>query len=82
MAKQTGLIRAMMTKKRVLSADDKVAINRAGQQNMIQEIQEIESRAHALGMHVTAHALNRAKNALGWEIAGDAEQAGKAALRK
>lgn len=54
-------------------------INQAARQNMVQEIQELETRAHGLGMHVTAHALNRAKNALGWELAGDVEQAGKAA---
>lgn len=69
----------MNPKPRKLSAVDKRAINRAAQQNMVQEIQDIETRAHGLGMHVTAHALNRAKNALGWELAGDIVQAGKAA---
>ncbi len=65
---------------RKLSAADKKAISLASAQNMIQEIQELESRAHDLGMHVTAHALNRAKNALGWEISGNVEQAGKASF--
>ena len=51
---------------------------RAGQQNLLQDLQEIESRAHHLGLHVTAHALNRAKNACGWELAGDTEMAEKA----
>lgn len=66
-------------KPRKLSKADKLALNRAGQQNLVQDIQEIEDRAHRLGMHVTAHALNRAKNALGWEMVGDPVKAGKAA---
>jgi hypothetical protein len=53
--------------------------NRADQQ-MIRDIQTLESFAHARGLHVTAHALNRAKNALGWEVAGDVEQAAKASF--
>jgi len=47
--------------------------------DLVRAIEIDEQRAHKLGMHVTAHALNRAKNALGWEIAGDIEQAGRAA---
>ncbi len=46
--------------------------------NLLDEIQACEDRAHKLGLHVTGHALNRAKNALGWELAGDIEKAGKA----
>lgn len=57
-------------------------VNQAARQNMVQEIQELETRAHGLGMHVTAHALNKAKNALGWELAGEVEQAGRAALNE
>lgn len=49
------------------------------QNDLVREVQRVEARAHQLGLHVTAHALNRAKNALGWEIAGDVAQAGKAA---
>lgn len=52
----------------------------AANQQLIEDIQTLESFAHARGMHVTAHALNRAKNALGWELAGDIEQAGKASF--
>lgn len=66
-------LRAATGKHRKITASG--AVNHAARQNMVQEIQDIESRAHALGMHVTAHALNRAKNALGWELAGDIEQA-------
>jgi hypothetical protein len=53
---------------------------RAANQQLVEDIQTLESFAHARGMHVTAHALNRAKNALGWELAGDIEQAGKASF--
>lgn len=66
-------------KPRKLSKQDKLAINRAGQQSLVQEIEEMEHRASALGMLVTARALNNAKNALGWEIAGDVLAASKAA---
>lgn len=47
---------------------------------LINDIQALESRAHRLKVYVAAHALNRAKNALGWEMAGNIEQAGKASF--
>lgn len=46
--------------------------------NLLTEIEACEHRAHKCGVHVTARALNRAKNALGWEIAGDVENADRA----
>lgn len=52
----------------------------AANQQLIQDIQALESFARARGLHVTAHALNRAKNALGWELSGNIEQAGKASF--
>jgi hypothetical protein len=52
--------------------------NRELMDNLLTEIEACERRAHKCGALVTAHVLNRAKNALGWEIAGDIEQAGKA----
>lgn len=45
---------------------------------LLAHIEAAEQQAHRDGFHVTAHALNRAKNALGWEIAGDVERAWKA----
>lgn len=65
--------------RRRLSKADKVAITRAGQANMAQDIEELEQRTHRLGMIITARALNNAKNALGWEMAGERLAAGKAA---
>ncbi len=53
----------------------------AANQQLLADIQALEGFAHARGFHVTAHALNRAKNALGWEMAGNIEEAGKAAFR-
>lgn len=49
---------------------------------LLATIEAAEQTAHRNGFHVTAQALNRAKNALGWELAGNVEQAGKAALDK
>lgn len=46
---------------------------------LLEYIAAAEQQAHRDGFHVTAHALNRAKNACGWEIAGDVERAGEAA---
>lgn len=51
--------------------------NRELLRNLLAEIGRCEQRAHKCGALVTAHALNRAKNSLGWEIAGDVEQAGR-----
>lgn len=46
---------------------------------IINELQSLESRAHKAGLHVTGHAINNAKNAAGWELAGNVEVAGMAA---
>jgi hypothetical protein len=79
-SKQSDLLRrAMSPKPRRLSASDKAEINRAAQEMLGLEIEELEQRAHRLGMRVTARALNQAKNALGWERAGNILAAGKAA---
>lgn len=45
---------------------------------LLAHIEAAEQQAHRDGFHITGHALNRAKNACGWEIAGDVERAGKA----
>lgn len=39
--------------------------------SVLLKIEELEQRAHRMGLHTTAHILNNAKNALGWEMAGD-----------
>lgn len=47
-------------------------------QILLTKIQECETEAHALGLVITAHTLNNAKNACGWEAAGEVEQAAAA----
>lgn len=54
-------------------------IRMASGSGLLAHIEAAEQQAHRDGFHVTAHALNRAKNACGWEIAGDVERAGQAA---
>jgi hypothetical protein len=46
---------------------------------LIKKIQAAETEAHRIGLHLTGHALNAAKNAAGWEFAGDIEEAARAA---
>jgi hypothetical protein len=66
---------------RKLTKRDMVAINRAAADALLQDIFEIEDKAMRLGFPVTTRALNRAKNALGWEIAGDVIKADEASRR-
>ena len=49
-------------------------------QQLAGEIESLEQEAHRIGAHVTARALNQAKNALGWEMAGNTIYAGRAAV--
>lgn len=74
----TSVFKAAVSKPRKLKKSDMVAINRAGNEMMLQEIQELEDRAMRLGMYITSRALNQAKNTLGWEMAGDLLAAGRA----
>lgn len=48
-------------------------------QQLIGEIESLEREANRIGALVTARALKQAKNALGWEVAGNILAAGKAA---
>jgi hypothetical protein len=54
------------------------AAKNAAKVMLMQQISEMESHAHALGMIITARGLNNAKNACGWEIAGNTDAADKA----
>ena len=56
----------------------RVKVSVASGSGLLAHIEAAEQQAHRDGFHVTAHALNRAKNACGWEIAGDTVRAGKA----
>jgi hypothetical protein len=46
---------------------------------IVQELQRLESLAHAHQLLVTAQAINNAKNACGWERAGNITAAARAA---
>lgn len=78
--KTMDALQAAVSKPRKFGKKLAKAGHQAALQMLVQELQEAEDHAHRLGVHVTAHAINRAKNALGWEIAGKPEQAAKAAL--
>lgn len=43
-------------------------------------IQAVETLAHRTDLHITAQALNRAKNAAGWELAANFTKATAAAI--
>jgi len=45
---------------------------------ILSAIEALEQRCHRAGMIVTARGLNNAKNAAGWEAAGNLVRAGKA----
>lgn len=45
---------------------------------LVSDIQALETKAHKLGMVITARGLNHAKNAAGWEMAGNVLRAGAA----
>lgn len=36
---------------------------------LLAKLQECETEAHAIGFHITAHVINKAKNNAGWELA-------------
>jgi hypothetical protein len=51
------------------------------ERNLLQIIEDAENRARRCGCFITMHALNRAKNAIGWEMVGNLEMAAKAVRR-
>lgn len=48
--------------------------------DLLRTIEEAEQRARQCGRYITMRALNRAKNALGYELAGDPVKAENAAM--
>lgn len=49
--------------------------------DIIADVQRLEVAASKIGLHITARALNNAKNAAGWEAAGNVEKAASAIKR-
>lgn len=48
-------------------------------QTLLQDLTALEMRANRLGLFPAARALNNAKNAIGWQMAGNIEKADEAA---
>lgn len=48
---------------------------------IIAELTRLEDRLYRAKRPISARAINRAKNAFGWESVGDIDMAAKAALR-
>lgn len=51
-------------------------------QLLLRDLTALEMRANALGLFPAARALNNAKNAIGWQIAGNIEKADEAATHR
>jgi len=51
-------------------------------QLLMRDLIAIEMRANALGLYPAARALNNAKNAIGWQLAGNLEQADRASTHR
>lgn len=47
-------------------------------QTLLRDLTALEIRANAMGLFPASRALNNAKNAIGWQIAGNIEEADKA----
>lgn len=48
---------------------------------VLTDLMALEDLARRCGLHVTARGLNRAKNALGWELQGEVSQAAAALVK-
>jgi 3-hydroxy-3-methylglutaryl CoA synthase len=51
-------------------------------QALLRDLTALEMRANAMGLFPAARAMNNAKNAIGWQIAGDIAQADAASTRR
>lgn len=51
-------------------------------QLLLHAVLELEMRANALGLFPAARALNNAKNAIGWQLAGNIEEADRASTHR
>jgi hypothetical protein len=49
---------------------------------LLRDLTALEMRANALGLFPAARALNNAKNAIGWQLAGNIAEADAAATRR
>lgn len=51
-------------------------------QTLLRDIEAIEMRANRLGLFPAARALNNAKNAVGWQLAGNIAEADAASTHR
>lgn len=51
-------------------------------QLLLRDVLALEMRANALGLFPAARALNNAKNAIGWQLAGNIEKADEASTHR
>lgn len=51
-------------------------------QALLRDLIAMEMRANAMGLFPASRALNNAKNAIGWQIAGNIVEADKASTRQ
>ena len=65
-----------MTKTYIISA------NTDDPQMLLRDLTALEMRANAMGLFPAARALNNAKNAIGWQTAGNIAEADAAATRR
>ncbi len=65
-----------MTKTYIISA------NTDDPQMLLRDLTALEMRANAMGLFPAARALNNAKNAIGWQMAGNIAEADAAATRR
>lgn len=49
---------------------------------ILQDLIRLEMRANVLGLYPAARALNNAKNAIGWQLAGDIGRADEASTHR
>ena len=67
----------MPAKKLKLGQPGYAGARRAERQIILQQLEEIERSAHVAGLTITARGINNAKNACGWEMAGNTDMAEK-----
>jgi hypothetical protein len=73
-----------MKEDRIMTATKTYVIESATDdpQALLRDLTALEMRANALGLFPAARAMNNAKNAIGWQIAGDIAQADAASTRR
>lgn len=64
------VLKAATSRKRNVTKGLAKAVNFAARKCFIDELTELHSRAHRLGLHATGHAMHKAVQIVGYEVAG------------